>query len=298
MILVTGATGHTGRFVVQQLLERFPPTRIRCLVRPTSDHAFLKRLSVSLAVGNLESEADVWAAMQGVETVIHIANIRFSPVVATAAAACGAHHVVLVHTTGMFSRYQEYAAEYQRIEETVCALLNRERVNYTIIRPTMIYGGFRDYNFHKLILVLSRVPVFPLFGDGNGRMQPVHAEDLATSIVNSVHNPQAYNRSFNVSGGSVHTYREILVMVSRLLGRRVLLVSIPLQLSIWLVRLLSSLRLSPVTVEQVKRLSEDKVFDHSPAREALGFRPRDLETGLRQQMREMGVLPDERSGRR
>lgn len=275
--------------MVRLLLDRFPGTPIRCLIRPSSDRGHLDTLPVTVICGNIDREEDLTAAMQGVQTVVHIANIRFSPIVSRVAVEQVVRHVILVHTTGMFSKYREYAADYQRIEQTVTALLESEGVKYTIIRPTMIYGGYRDHNFHKLILLLRKVPVFPLFGDGSGKMQPVHAEDLATSIAHAVENPKAFNRAFNIAGGSVHTYREILQMIARLLGRKVWLIPLPFGLSVVLIGLLSRLRLSPVSIEQVKRLTEDKVFDYKLACESLDYRPRDLEAGLRQQIKEMGI---------
>ena len=36
-IVVTGATGFTGRFVVRELSRTFPEATLRCLVRPASD---------------------------------------------------------------------------------------------------------------------------------------------------------------------------------------------------------------------------------------------------------------------
>ncbi|MCL4440698.1 MAG: hypothetical protein M1609_08950 [Firmicutes bacterium] len=62
------------------------------------------------------------------------------------------------------------------------------RLDYTIIRPTMIYGNQRDKNIHKLVTIVDKYPVIPVIGVGEGLMQPIYARDLATVIA------QAYLR--------------------------------------------------------------------------------------------------------
>lgn len=249
-------------------------------------------LDTELVTGDLDGSGDLHQVMKGSRVVVHIANIRYSPSVVNAAMKAGAGQIVLVHTTGMFSKYRAYAEEYRRIEKVVLDQVQGSSCRYTLIRPTMIYGGWQDHNFHKLIRFLRYTPVFPVFGDGSGKMQPVHAEDLADCIANAIDNPLAYDMAFNIAGGSVHSYKGVVNMTARLLGRRVLLVQIPFGLALAVVSTLALLRQSFISVEQVRRLAEDKVFDQTLAFERLNHKPRDLETGLRQQIGDMGLRRD------
>jgi nucleoside-diphosphate-sugar epimerase len=69
MILVTGATGMTGQFVVQELLER--GYNVRALVRESS--AAQAPESVEVAVGDLGDPASLQRAAEGTTGIIHTA---------------------------------------------------------------------------------------------------------------------------------------------------------------------------------------------------------------------------------
>jgi nucleoside-diphosphate-sugar epimerase len=78
-ILVTGANGFLGRAVVERLCGRKIP-KVRCFVRPRSDHSRLDALQVEYpnckleyVVGNLTSPADCRRALDGITTVFHLA---------------------------------------------------------------------------------------------------------------------------------------------------------------------------------------------------------------------------------
>jgi nucleoside-diphosphate-sugar epimerase len=96
--------------------------------------------------------------------------------------------------------------------------------------------------------------------------------------------------AYNLSGGSVVSFRELLVLVEQLLGKTVRQVSFPLGLGIGLATALEQIlgKRSPVRREQILRLQEDKVFSHQAAQEDFGFSPRPLNIGLQQEIELMG----------
>ena len=290
-VLVTGWTGNTGSFVVRQIRDKFPHRQIVGLARSATGAE-----DVLAEQADLSDAAAVEAVFQrhrfGV--VVHVANIRFTPLVMRLATAHGVPQVILVHTTGIYSRYRAYSALYRDIESAVLEDPGRT-TRWTILRPTMIYGNHRDYNMHKLIRFLARYPVFPIFGDGRSVLQPVHVEDLATAIVSCVDNPQVACRSYDLSGGSVITYREVLDTITRLLNKRVRYVHVPYRLAVGLAAVYARLVREPrFTVEQVQRLQEDKSYGHEAAQRDLGYHPRSFEEGIRdeiRQMRRQGLIP-------
>ena len=62
-----------------------------------------------------------------------------------------------------------------------CAVLN-ENPNSTIIKPSLIYG-FDDNFFNQFASILNKLPIFPLFGNGETKFQPVYVQDLVNLIV-------------------------------------------------------------------------------------------------------------------
>lgn len=71
MILVTGASGKTGRAVIKALVAR--GARVRALFRNTVHEAAMKQTGASeLAIGYMDDEAALLRAMHGVDAVYHI----------------------------------------------------------------------------------------------------------------------------------------------------------------------------------------------------------------------------------
>ena len=73
MILVTGATGHLGNTLVRELLRR--GKRVRALVLPGERATSLHDLPVERFPGNVLVPEDVRRALEGVDTVYHLAGI-------------------------------------------------------------------------------------------------------------------------------------------------------------------------------------------------------------------------------
>ena len=69
--LVTGGTGFVGANVVRALLKR--GAEVRALVRPRSDTRNLDSLEVELVAGDLRDRSSLEAALEGCDTVYHVA---------------------------------------------------------------------------------------------------------------------------------------------------------------------------------------------------------------------------------
>ena len=72
--LVTGSNGFLGHFLVKKLVEE--GHRVDCLVRPDADTSALAGLGARRIIGDVTSPASLREALEGVETVFHLAGIR------------------------------------------------------------------------------------------------------------------------------------------------------------------------------------------------------------------------------
>ncbi|GAX92055.1 NAD-dependent epimerase/dehydratase family protein [Effusibacillus lacus] len=286
MILITGWTGNTGSFVLKKIREKFPHKEIIGISR---SHNGQKNEGILVEIADLSKEDQVRAVFEKYrfETIIHIANIRYSSLLMQLANTYRVPHIIMVHTTGIYSKYQAYSSLYKEIEESILKK-SYENTTFTILRPTMIYGNSRDHNMHKLIRFLARSPVFPVFGDGSAVMQPVHVEDLAAAIVACVNNEKAKNKDYDLSGGTVVTYKEILQMIIGLLQKKVIFFHVPLKLAIGLASIYGKLSKKPlISVEQIERLQEDKSYPFDKAAADLNYHPRSFFEGIKQEISEL-----------
>jgi nucleoside-diphosphate-sugar epimerase len=291
MILITGPSGNTGKKVVNKLIDIYGKEMLIGISRKEkTDNIGIVKDKV-----NLNNRKEVEKIFEGnnITSIIHIANIKFSPLIMELANKYQVPKVILVHTTGIYSKYRSYSQLYKSIESGI--LKNSyPNSNYTILRPTMIYGNEEDHNMHKLIKFLSKSPVFPIFGSGLSSMQPVHVEDLAEAIVKAHENPIAMNNDYDLSGGTVIEYKRILNTITRELNKKVVYIHIPIRLAITAAKFYNKLfKNALISVEQVERLQEDKAYSNEKAIREIGFTPREFEDGIKQEiklLKEKGII--------
>lgn len=286
-ILITGATGNTGLFTLQRLLELQPARPVLALVRSTTDTAPLQRLGVPWHVCDLDIPETYLDRVQPGDVLLETANLRHARTMLPALAAAGVERAFCVTTTGVFSSHHSYSALYREIEEE----MRRSLVEVTLLRPSMIYGNDRDHNMHKLLRFISRIPVYPVFGTGRALMQPVHVEDLAEGIAQAV--LRDARGEFNLAGPQALPYTQIIDESFQAIGRRGVMIFVPVGPVAALAGLLDQIPRFPLKREQVIRLQEDKAFDISASRQELSYAPRPFALGIAQetlQLQKVGII--------
>lgn len=276
MLFVTGITGLTGRFLLSCLREAGYNGPIRCLVREHSDVSWIKDDGVELRIGDVCDVQSLKSALTGVSGVIHLVNIRSSPQIIEACHATGVRRVVIVTTTGIFSKYRECSEEYKQLEKGIV----ESKLHYTIIRPTMIYGNERDKNIHKLVRIVDKYPIVPVVGSGQSLMQPIYARDLAAVIAAAYLHPVSIGKAYNVAGKYPVKYIDILKLIAATLKKRRLFVHIPYAVSMLAGYAGEIIPNGLINVEKVKRFREDRVFDYLEASHDLGFNPISFDEGI------------------
>ncbi|GMA16002.1 NAD-dependent epimerase/dehydratase family protein [Deinococcus metallilatus] len=284
---MTGATGNTGLATLRRLRALQPERPVLALVRASTDTAPLAELGVPWHVCDLDRAETYLGVVQPGDVLLETANLRHARALLPALAGAGVTRAFCVTTTGVFSKHHSYSALYREIEEE----MRHGLVQVTILRPSMIYGNERDHNMHKLLRFIAQVPLYPVFGTGRALMQPVHVEDLAEGVARAV--TQDARGEFNLAGPVALPYRQIVDEAFRALGRRGVMLFVPVGPVAGLVSVLQRVPRFPVKHEQVIRLQEDKAFDIGAAREALGYAPRTFAEGIAQEaarLRQVGLL--------
>lgn len=236
-------------------------------------------------MGDLEDPASTDAAFaaSGAEALVNIASLGFghAPTIVSAGEEAGMKRALFVSTTSVFTRLEARSKAVRvAAEETV----RRSALDWTILRPTMIYGTPEDRNMARLLRLVRRVPVVPLPGGGRGLQQPVHVDDLAEAVVTALERPVAVGREYEVAGPDALTLRQLVGEAAAAVGRRPVLVTVPLAPVAAAASLTEkALGRSWLRAEQIERLAEDKCFDIGPARDDLGFEPRSFSQGIAQE---------------
>src|SRR5660398_224422 len=190
-LLVTGATGFLGRELVPRALERFES--VVCFVRPSSDLSQLPRSGrLEFQFGDLARPGEVAAALAEVDALLNLASLGEGDAV-----AAGVPRAVFVSTTAIFTKLNAPSKlERMRAEQ----LIEGSGLNFTILRPTMIYGRSRDRNMARLVKTIRRYPVLPIPGWGKNLQQPVYVGDVARACLDVLHHSQTIGNAYSVSG--------------------------------------------------------------------------------------------------
>lgn len=292
ILLVTGITGHSGNYFLQELRKNRYEGRIRCIVRETSDtnRLDLSGLDIEKRVGDLEDTDFIDKAMTDVDTVLHIYNIHYSQVIVKKAIQHKVKRVILVHTTGIYSKYKNASKAYRQIERQVIDLIehSNNQISLTIIRPAMIYGDLCDKNISRFIWMMGKSRIIPVINGGRNLLQPVNARDLGKVYYKVVMQPENTSGKFyNISGDRPVSMLDLLKLISKELHKKTLFISIPLRLGIMLAKGLKLLSFHRMNyVEQVQRMGEDRSYSHESAEKDFGYYPMTIEEGIHLEVQE------------
>jgi nucleoside-diphosphate-sugar epimerase len=260
------------------LLER--DIRPICFVRPTS--APLQ--GVPTITGDLADpqfpEADV---------LLNTASIGFGhgPGIVAAAKRAGIKRAIFISTTAIFTTLN---AKTKSVRMAAEEAIRNSGLQWTIIRPTMIYGTARDRNMARLVRYLSRWPVMPVGGRGTHLLQPVHVDDVVRAVLLALDRDVSIGRAYNIAGKAPLTFNEVIDVVAAQLGRRVFKLHQPMGPIASMLALAERAKLRlPVKAEQIRRLNEDKAFDYSDAARDLGYAPISFEEGIAREIEAMGL---------
>jgi len=150
----------------------------------------------------------------------------------------------------------------------------------TIVRPSVMVG--KDDAIRSTILRLTRLqPLFPLFGKGHTRLQPVHRDDVAKAITKllTMDEPASV---YEFGGPEAYAYAKLVRRVAEVGGQRVW--PFPVPFAVWqgLAALAERLPAAPITRSQVALMRKDNTAASDlPGLSELGIVPTDIIADLR-----------------
>jgi nucleoside-diphosphate-sugar epimerase len=306
-ILITGANGFLGRYLVTALQAR--GETVRALVLPQEDPAWLEAHGVTWYRGDIRDLQALRQPMHGVEAVCHLAamqhvwrpmrdyrdvNVRGTANVCRAALDAGVRRLVHVSSTSVYGfglgRYvtedtplapfpDPYALTKAEADRTVQRMIVEERLPAVIVRPDQFFGPGDRVHFGESADRL-RAGKGVIVGSGQNPLPLIYVTDVVHGIVLALDAERAVGQAYNLSTNDVLTQVEYLTTIAQAVGARGPRVRIPYALLFSaayacesVLAVTRSRRRPPATPFGVAFVARSSRHSNEKARRELGFTP-------------------------
>lgn len=313
-VFVTGGTGFTGTALVRRLLDDGHEVSVLDK-QPGLADAELRERGAHIVYGSVTDRAAVAGCSEGVEVVMHLAaafrelgvgdevyrsvNGLGTRIVAEEALRTGARKLVYCSTQGVHGHIAAPPGDesspiapadyYQRTKyegEVELQRFARTPLEYTVLRPTAIYGPGDPGRF-QMIYRRVKQGVFPMFGSGRTFYHPVYIDNLVDAFVLAAQPGVGAGQAYIVGDAEYFPIQELVARVARALGVRVRIPHYPIWPLIAAGHVCETV-CRPIGVEppifprRVDWFRQVRAFRIDKARRDLGYEPRvGIDEGLR-----------------
>lgn len=288
IVTVFGGTGFLGRRIVRHLHDKGFSVRIasRHPNPPSGDDPKLRaiaanihdRQSISSAIAGafgMINAVSLYVA-RGKET-FHTVHVAAAERLADEARKAGVERFVQISGIGADAQSPSpYIRARGQGEQAVRAAF----ADAGVIRPAVMFGP-DDAFLNTLINLLRRLPVYPMFGRGETRLQPGDVEDVAEAVARAMQRTETGPLTVECGGQRVYSYEELLRTIARAASVKPILVPVPFGVWHALAWVAEVLPGAPITRNQVELMQVDTVASPSlPGFAELGISPRPMESVL------------------
>jgi nucleoside-diphosphate-sugar epimerase len=291
MILITGASGFLGGYVIKELLKT--NEKIRCFSNAIGT---LERSDkIEVIIGDIRDKKALDSAAKDAKYIVHLAaalnpyhrdelhdvNIEGTRNLVNAAKKYKIKKFIFISSEGAFQQFDEYGKSKLKAEKIV-----RELRNYVIIRPTVIYGGGDRKNIGKLIKIVKSLPFVPVFKDGENKLQPVYAGDVAALIRNALKKGRGI---YFAAGKEPISFEEIIKTIESCVGVKRYRVKISpafIKTIVGLMKIFNGNVISPnlLSPNLIEYFSKDQIYDISRNIKDLDYKPLSFREGVKKSL--------------
>jgi len=288
-VFVTGGTGFVGGEIVHELHQAGHSVRI--LVRRASSAPIVEdqdRNKTDLHIGNILNTNCLQGALAGIDAVIHLVGIISEVGQSTFenVHVRGARNVIAAAQQQGVSRFVHMSAlgtrphatsRYHQTKWIAEEMLRRSGLNYTIFRPSLIFGP-RDHFVNLFAKIIRLSPIVPILGRRDAKFQPVAIESVAAAFANSLTKSESIGQTYDLAGPQTFTMSEIIDQILATVNRNRLKLRVPAAMARLQAAFLEFLfpkilrKPAPLNHDQLVMLQEDNVGNPQPANDLFALK--------------------------
>lgn len=219
-ILITGATGHLGNMIVENLLNKISSSDISVLVRDEQKGEPFKAKGVNVKIGNYQDTASLEQAMLGIDKVLLVSSSDFNDRlrqhknVIDAAKKAGVKHILYTGVTMKDiknSPLKPLLEDHYQTEDYIKA----SGLTYTFLQNSLYFEVIPMFLGEK---VLETGVFFPA---GDGKVSFVFRKDLAEVTANILATEGHENKTYTLASTNAYSFAEVAAELSELSGTTV-----------------------------------------------------------------------------
>jgi NAD(P)H dehydrogenase (quinone) len=219
-ILVTGATGHLGKSVIEKLLEKITPSQISIITRSEGKRTEFESKGFNAFLGNYEDVNSLEKAMESVDTVLLISA-------GDQGDRMQEHRNVVDAAKQMGVKCIAYTSRCLRDRNT---LVNQLMVEHFETEDYIKARGL-GYTFFRNILYMDVLPQFiggkmalekGIFQPaGDGKVAFALRSEMGEAMANVLLNEACENKIYNFTGDKLYSFYDVATALSELSGNEV-----------------------------------------------------------------------------
>jgi NADH dehydrogenase len=283
-ILVLGGTGFVGRHVVAKLVTAghrvVVPTRRRergqsLILLPTVD-VVERDIHDRRALDELLGSADTVVNLVGIlheraRETFELAHVELARNVIDGCRRAGVRR--LLHMSALGAAV-DAPSRYLRTKGEAQALVEASELDWTIFRPSVIFG--RGDSFLGLFAKLVQLMPVVILAAPEAKFQPVFVGDVACCFAQSVDDDRTIRQRYELCGPKVYTLRELVAWVAETTGHVRPIIGLGPSLSKLQAQVLELLPVKLLTRDNLASMSVDSVCK-APFPPVFGIEPAALE---------------------
>src|SRR5438552_1407793 len=299
-VTVLGGTGFLGRRVVRHLRKHRFSVRIASR-HPDRGHRLFglddpQLQSVEANIQDERSVVDTLAGAYGVVNAVslyvehgqetfHSVHVESAQRVAAQAHRAGVER--LAHVSGIGADAASPSLYIRKRGEGELAV-RAAFADALFVRSAVMFGP-DDAFLTTILKLLRQLPIYPMFGRGQIRLQPAYVEDVAEAVARVMRQAETHPTIFEFGGPRVYSYEQFLRAVAHQAGLAPLLFPIPFAVWHALAWACEILPGPPLTRNQVDLMKIDTVSSpEMPGFVELEISPHSVEAILQKMLSNRG----------